>query len=146
MNHVTLFGYTGKDVELRNLPNGGQVAQFSMSTDESYFDKKTNTRIKKSEWHSCVQFGKGAETTAKYVPKGSQILVEGKLQTREWQDKQTGAKRQRTDVVVMRVEFGRLKEATAGQQGEPYPQAAGRSAQSQAPRQDDEPYPTDDPF
>ena len=141
MNHVTLFGYTGKDVKLRTLTGGGNVAQFSIGTDESYFDKKTNAKVKKTEWHNCVQFGKGAETTAKYVSKGSQILVEGKLQTRTWDDRD-GNKKSRTEIVVQRVEFGRLKDSDRPNQTTQGHAPAHN--QGRQPGQDDEPIPNDE--
>jgi single-strand DNA-binding protein len=142
MNEVRLMGYTGKDIELKYMPNGNAVINFSISTEDRYKDKAGVTQ-KKTEWHNLVQFGKGAEITQKYVTKGSQILVEGKLQTRQWEDRD-GNKRQKTEIVVQRVEFGRLKENHAGQQGEPYPQAPQRSAaQRQGPGSDDD-MPFDD--
>jgi single-strand DNA-binding protein len=144
MNEVRLFGYTGKDCVIRQTAGGNTVCQFSIGTDESYYDKKKGERVKKTEWHNCVQFGKGAETTAKYVTKGSQILVFGKLQTTSWDDRD-GNKKYKTEVVVNRIEFGKLKDREAGQQGKPYPQAASRANnQHREPGQDDEPYPSDD--
>jgi single-strand DNA-binding protein len=134
MNHVTLFGYTGNNIEMKYMPSGQAVINFSMSTEERFKDRDGKPQ-KRTEWHNLVQFGKGAEITAKYVTKGSQILVEGKLQTRTWDDKD-GNKRSKTEIVVMRVEFGRLKGQ--GQQGEPYPQAAPVN-QRQQPQRDEEP-------
>jgi single-strand DNA-binding protein len=143
MNEARLFGYTGKDIEIRKTNSGETVINFSLSTEERWTDKQGQAQ-KKTEWHNLVQFGKGADVTAKYVTKGSQILVIGKLQTRQWETPE-GAKRQKTEIVVQRVEFGRLKNQQAqGEQGEPYPQAAARQPQRREPGQDDEPYPVDD--
>jgi single-strand DNA-binding protein len=142
MNQVTLFGYTGKDIEIRQTNSGDTVINFSLSTEERWTDKQGQVQ-KKTEWHNLVQFGKGADVTAKYVTKGSQILVTGKLQTRSWDDKD-GNKRQKTEIVVQRVEFGRLKDRQEGQQGEPYPQAPALQQRRREPGQDDDPGPQDD--
>jgi single-strand DNA-binding protein len=98
INRVTLFGHVGRDPEIRSTATGTQVANFSLATNESYTDKAGN-RVEKVEWHKLVAWGKLAEIAHGYLSKGAPVLIEGKLQTREWEDK-AGQKRQTTEVVV----------------------------------------------
>ena len=87
VNKVILVGNLGQDPEVRYMPNGNAVANVSLATAESYKDKNTGQMVDKTEWHRVVFFGKLAEIVGEYVRKGSQIYVEGKLQTRKWTDK-----------------------------------------------------------
>jgi len=105
LNRVSLIGHLGQDPELRYLPTSGQpVTGFSIATDESFTGKDGN-RQERVEWHNIVVFGKLAETCAKYLGKGRQIYVEGRLQTREFESKNGGGKRQRAEIVAQRVQF-----------------------------------------
>lgn len=99
MNRVTLFGRLGRDPETR-FTGGGHwaVANFSIATDETYKDRN-GEKQKKTEWHKIVAWGKTAEIVQQYLKKGNAVLIEGKLQTREWQDKE-GVKRYTTEIVV----------------------------------------------
>jgi single-strand DNA-binding protein len=99
VNRVTLLGYVGKDPETKVIPSGTKVSNFSIATDESYLDKKTNQKIDKSEWHNLVAWAGTAEIAEKYVRKGSKLYVEGHLQTRSW-DGQDGKKNYRTEIVI----------------------------------------------
>ena len=99
INKVILVGNLGQDPEVRYLPNGSAVANFSIATSESWKDKQTNEMRDRTEWHRIVVFGKLAEIAGEYVKKGSQVYIEGQLQTRKWQD-QTGNDRYITEVVV----------------------------------------------
>ena len=99
INRVTLVGNLGQDPEVRYTPNGDCVANISIATSESWKDKKTNQVQEKTEWHRVVFFGKLAEISAEYLKKGSQVYVEGKLQTRKWLDKQ-GQDRYSTEIIV----------------------------------------------
>src|SRR5260370_19010854 len=123
LNRVTIIGHLGQDLELRYLPTRGQpVTDFSIATDESFTGKDGN-RQERVEWHNIVVFGKLAETCAKYLAKGRQIYVEGRLRTREFEGKNGGGKRQRAEIVAQRVQFLRPRpEAPAG--GEPGEAAA----------------------
>jgi len=85
-NSVELIGRIGRDIEVKFLPSGQAVANFTMATDEGYFDKE-NKWVDKAEWHNVVVFGKQAETLAEKCGKGSMVYVTGSLQTRKWQDK-----------------------------------------------------------
>lgn len=99
INKVILVGNVGQDPEVRYLPNGGAVANVSIATSESWLDKNTNQRQDKTEWHRVVFFGKLADVVSQYVKKGSKLYVEGKLQTRKWQD-QSGQDKYTTEIVV----------------------------------------------
>jgi single-strand DNA-binding protein len=104
LNRVTIIGHLGQDPELRYLTIGQAVGRLSVATDESYTDKEGN-RQERTEWHQVVVFGKVAETCGKYLAKGRQIYVEGRLRTREYEAKNNGGKRQRTEIVASRVQF-----------------------------------------
>lgn len=97
VNKVMLVGNCGKDPETRYMPSGGAVTNISIATSESWKDKQSGEQKEKTEWHNLVFFGKLAEIVAEYVKKGSQIYVEGSLQTRKWQDKD-GNDRYTTDI------------------------------------------------
>ena len=99
INKVILVGNLGQDPEVRYMPNGSAVANFSVATSESWKDKQTGENRDRTEWHRVVVFGKLAEITGEYVKKGTQVYLEGQLQTRKWQD-QTGNDRYTTEVVV----------------------------------------------
>jgi len=125
LNQATIIGNLTKDPELRSLPSGVQVTSFSVATNESYKNKE-GQKVENVEYHNCVAFGKPAELIAQYMKKGSHILVQGKLQTRSWDDKETGKKMYRTEINVRDFQFGR------------------KGAGSSAPQQEDQPAPTGD--
>lgn len=118
LNKVMLIGHLGQDPELRYLPTSGQpVSGFSIATDES-FTGKDGSRQQRTDWHQVVVYGKLAETCSKYLGKGRQVYVEGRLRTREFEDK-SGGKRQRTEIIAQRVQFlGAKPEVPAGGEGE----------------------------
>lgn len=99
INKVILVGNVGQDPEVRYLPNGGAVANVTLATSESWMDKNSGQRQEKTEWHRVVFFGKLADVVSQYVKKGSKLYVEGKLQTRKWQD-QSGNDRYTTEIVI----------------------------------------------
>ena len=98
INKVILVGNLGKDPELRSLPSGQAVANFTLATSRRWKDKN-GQRQDQTEWHYVVCFGRQAEVAGQYLTKGKQIYVEGRLQTRSWDDRQTGEKRYRTEVI-----------------------------------------------
>jgi single-strand DNA-binding protein len=98
VNKVILVGNLGRDPEVRALPSGQSVATFSVATNRRYKDRDGN-RQEQTEWHNVVCFGRQAEIAGQYLTKGKQVYVEGRLQTRSWDDKQSGEKRYRTEVV-----------------------------------------------
>lgn len=99
VNKVILVGNLGQDPEVRYMPNGGAVANLTLATSETWRDKATGEQKEKTEWHRIVLFGKLAEVAGEYLHKGSQVYIEGALQTRKWQD-QSGQDRYTTEVVV----------------------------------------------
>ncbi len=99
VNKVTLIGHLGKDPEVRYSPNGGAIANITLATSESWKDKTSGEKQERTEWHRVVFFGRLAEIAGEYLKKGAQIYVEGRLQTRKWQDKE-GKDRYTTEVVA----------------------------------------------
>lgn len=99
INKVILIGTLGNDPDVKHLPNTNCVATISVATNESWKDKATGELKTKTEWHRVVLFGKVAEIAEQYLTKGSQVYIEGKLQTKKWTD-QTGQDKYSTDVVV----------------------------------------------
>ena len=144
INKVILVGNLGQDPEIRYMPSGGAVANITVATSESWKDKATGEQKEKTEWHRVVIFGKLAEVAGEYLRKGSQVYIEGQLQTRKWQD-QSGQDRYTTEVVVqgfngvMQMLGGRAQGgAQAG--GQPQQQQGGwgqpqQPQQQQAPQQ-----------
>jgi len=98
INKVILVGNLGQDPEVRYMPNGNAVANIALATSESWKDK-SGQKQEKTEWHKVVFFGKLAEIVGEYLAKGSQVYVEGKLQTRKWAD-QAGVERYSTEIIV----------------------------------------------
>ena len=99
VNKVVLIGNLGADPEVRYTPDGVPVANFNLATSESWNDRNTGDKQERTEWHRLVLWRKLAEIAGQYLKKGSKIYVEGKLQTRSWDD-QSGQKRYTTEVVV----------------------------------------------
>lgn len=99
INKVILIGRLGNDPEVKYMPSGDAVANISLATSETWNDKSSGEQREKTEWHRVVFFGKLAEIVGQYLKKGSQVYVEGQLQTRKWQD-QGGQDRYSTEVVV----------------------------------------------
>lgn len=99
VNKVILVGNLGQDPEVRYMPNGGAVANITLATSESWRDKTTGEQKEKTEWHRVVLFGKLAEVAGEYLRKGSQVYIEGSLQTRKWTD-QAGVEKYTTEIVV----------------------------------------------
>jgi single-strand DNA-binding protein len=104
VNKVILVGNLGKDPEIRYSPNGGAVANITIATSESWKDKVSGEKQEKTEWHRVVFFGRLAEIAGEYLKKGAQIYVEGRLQTRKWQDKE-GKDRYTTEIVANEMQM-----------------------------------------
>lgn len=98
VNKVILIGNLGRDPEMRSLPSGQPVATFSLATNRRWKDRD-GQRQEQTEWHNVVVFGRQAEIAGQYLTKGKQIYVEGRIQTRSWDDKQSGEKKYRTEIV-----------------------------------------------
>lgn len=129
INKVILVGNVGKDPEVRYMPNGNGVAQIALATTDSWKDKNTGQQQERTEWHRVVLFGKLAEVAGEYVRKGSQLYIEGRLQTRKWSD-QSGQEKYTTEIVV---DMGGQMQMLGGR-GEQQPQAGqyqGQQSQGQ---------------
>lgn len=100
VNKVILIGNLGQDPEIRYIPNGSAITNLTLATSESWRDKQSGEMREKTEWHRVVIFGKLAEVAGEYLRKGSQVYIEGSLQTRKWQDQNSQQDRYTTEVVV----------------------------------------------
>ena len=98
VNKAIIIGNVGSDPDIRTMPNGNQVVNLSIATSDEWKDKNTGDKKEKTEWHRCVFFNKIADIAAKYVNKGSKIYIEGRLQTRSYE--QDGVKKYSTEIVV----------------------------------------------
>jgi len=162
VNKVFLIGNLGQDPEVRFMPSGNPVANFSLATTDTWTDKQSGQRQERTEWHRCNAFGKLAEIIQQYVKKGSKVYVEGSIHTRKWQD-QSGQDRYSTELKVRDMQmldgrqggqqqgggYGAPPQGQAGgygappqqggygapQGGHPPPQGQGRPPQQGAPNQ-----------
>lgn len=105
LNKAFLFGNLTRDPEMKSLPNGTAVTQFSIATNRIYKDAQ-GQKQEQTEYHNIVVFGRQAETSAQYLKKGQGVMIEGRIQTRSWDDKTTGEKKYRTEIVADAVQFG----------------------------------------
>ena len=137
LNKVFILGNLTRDPELKALPSGIQVATFGMATNRVYRDRDGNKQ-ESAEFHNIVVFSRQAELCAQYLHRGSQALVEGRLQTRSWEAE--GQKRYRTEIVADRVQFGERR------QGDISANPGARPAEStkQVPKNDTIEYPEED--
>jgi len=133
VNKVILIGNLGQDPEVKYMPNGNAVANITVATSESWKDKNTGEQVDKTEWHRVVFFRRLAEIVGEYLKKGSKIYIEGKLQTRKWQDK-NGADHWTTEVVASEMQMldSRGGGSSDFNQSQGAPQSAPQSAPSQA--------------
>jgi single-strand DNA-binding protein len=127
VNKVILIGNLGKDPEVKYTPSGTPVAKFSLATNERYKDKNGQWQDR-TEWHNIVAWQRTAEIVGEYVKKGSKIYVEGRLRTDSWDDKNTGEKKYRTEIVV-----NDLVLLSGRGDGESHARAAGAGNSDHAP-------------
>ncbi len=118
VNKVILVGNLGRDPEVRYMPSGSAVANFSIATSESWKDKQSGEQQERTEWHNIVMYGRLAEIAGEYLKKGSKVFIEGRLQTRKWQDKNDGSDRYRTEVIANEMQM--LDSRGAGGEGGGY--------------------------
>jgi len=130
INRVFILGNLGADPELKTTNGGSSVCEMRIATSESWFDKSSNERKERTTWHRVIVWGKSAENCAKYLRKGSKAFVEGRIQTRDWQD-QSGNKRQTTEIVANSVQFIDTKSGGGGQREQA--QKGGRFDDSEVP-------------
>ncbi len=99
INNVTLLGNLGRDPEIRSTQSGTRIANLSLATHRRWKDRSDGGTREETEWHRIVCFGRQAEIAAEYLVKGRQIFLEGRLQTRSWEDQETGQTRYMTEIV-----------------------------------------------
>ena len=136
INKVILVGNLGRDPEIRYTPSGAAVANITVATSDSWKDKQTGETQERTEWHRIVFFNRLAEIAGEYLKKGSQIYVEGRLQTRKWQD-QSGQDRYTTEIVGNEMQMlggrggggGQMAPNDFDQSPAPAPSAAPAAAQ-----------------
>ena len=118
VNKVILVGNLGRDPEIKYTASGAAIANVTIATTDSWNDKQTGEKVEKTEWHRVVAFQRLAEIMGEYLKKGSQVYIEGRLQTRKWQD-QNGQDRWTTEIVAndMQMLGGRAGEAGVQPQG-----------------------------
>ena len=154
INKVILVGNLGRDPEIRSTASGMPVANLSIATNRRWKDRDGNQQ-KHTEWHRVVCFGRQAEVAGQYLSRGRQIYVEGRIQTRSWEDKQTGETKYRTEIVCENFQMlgqrgdgggggggGGYQRPSSPQQGGDAPQQGGDAPQP--PADDTSPEPEDD--
>src|SRR4051794_18623615 len=134
VNKVILVGNLGRDPEVRSLPSGQPVASFGVATSRRWKDRDGN-RQEQTEWHNVVCFGKQAEIAGQYLTKGKQVFVEGRIQTRSWDDKNSGEKKYRTEIVCENFQMLGGRGGEGGGRGG----GAGGGAGGPPPPQEDQP-------
>lgn len=139
INKVILVGNLGKDPEVRYMANGGAVCNVTLATSESWKDKQSGEQKDKTEWHNIVFYRRLAEIAGEYLRKGSQIYVEGKLQTRKWQDK-NGNDRYTTEIIANEMQMLGGRGGSADFADASASQAASVPAEAMSDFDDDIPF------
>jgi len=116
INKVILIGHLGADPEVRYTPDGTAVANFNIATSMQWNDKSSGEKQERTEWHRIVAFRRLGEICGEYLSKGRQVYIEGRLQTREWQDKD-GNRRWTTEIVASQMQMLGPKESSGGSGG-----------------------------
>ncbi len=131
INKVILVGRLGKDPEIRSVPSGTTVAKFSIATDEKFTDKN-GEKQERTEWHNIVAWSKLAEICGQYLRKGKLVYIEGSLRTDSWDDKETGQKKYKTEIIASTMKM--LDRKGDGDEGGSYASSgASKSSGSSAP-------------
>jgi single-strand DNA-binding protein len=104
VNKVILVGRLGKDPEMRSTPSGTSIAKFTMATDDRFTDKN-GEKQERTEWHNITAWGKLAEICGQYLRKGKLVYIEGSIRTDSWDDKETGQKRYRTEIIANQMQM-----------------------------------------
>jgi single-strand DNA-binding protein len=152
LNKAFIYGNLTRDPELKALPSGSQVASFGLATNRVYKDKN-GAKQESTEFHNIVAFGRQAEVIGQYCKKGKPIFVEGRIQTRSWDDKESGKKNYRTEIVVENFQFGDSGSRGGGAAGAPSMSGGSSSEEQPAAKEgeeikypDEEINPEDIPF
>lgn len=139
INKVIIVGNLGADPDTKSMPSGNMVANFSVATSESWNDRDTGERQEKTEWHRVVFFGRLAEIADQYLRKGSQVYVEGKLQTRKWEDRD-GNERWTTEIVGNQLEMLGERMSSGSNQSNNMDQSTSKSNFTDEEFDDDIPF------
>src|SRR5450631_4886061 len=133
VNKVILVGNLGRDPETRYMPDGGAVTNVSIATTDTWKDKTSGEKKEATEWHRVAFFGRLAEIAGEYLKKGSQVYIEGKLQTRKWQDKE-GVDKYTTEIVADRMQMLGSRQGMGGgaDREAPGPEREGAAAKGAA--------------
>ena len=138
INKVILVGRLGKDPEIRSTPGGTSVARFSVATDEKFTDR-AGEKQERTEWHNIVAWGKLAEICGQYLKKGKLVYLEGSIRTDSWDDKESGQKKYRTEVVANTMKMlDRRDDGGGGGGGYGQSRGAGKSAPAGGDMMDDD--------
>jgi single-strand DNA-binding protein len=132
VNKVTLLGNVGKDPEIRSSASGVMVANFTLATSDRFQDQQGNWQDR-TEWHNLVAFKRTAEIVRDYVKKGSKLYIEGKLQTRSWDDKESGQKRYKVEILVNELVLLSGREEGAGGYSRPAGSSSSAASFDQRP-------------
>ncbi len=116
LNKAMIVGNLTRDPELNTIPSGQKVCKFGVATNRVWKDKN-GAKQESTSYHNIVVWGRQAETSAQYLKKGQQVMIEGRIETRSWDDKTTGEKKYRTEIIADRVQFGSKNGGGAGSAG-----------------------------
>ena len=134
VNKVILIGNLGRDPEVRYTPNGLAVANITLATSESWKDKQTGENQERTEWHRVVFYSRLAEIAGEYLRKGAKVFIEGRLQTRKWQDKTSGQDRYTTEIIADNMQMLDSKGGSGAPQQQPEMHAAEKNNASPMPQ------------
>ncbi len=144
LNKAFLYGNLTRDPELKALPGGTQVVSFGIATNRTFKDKN-GAKQEQVEYHNITAFGRPAEVMAQYLKKGKPVFIEGRIQTRSWDDKATGEKKYRTEIVADNFQFGpQAPGSGAGAGSYSAPSAGPSTPKEEAPSLDTINYPEED--
>ena len=139
VNKVILIGHLGKDPDVRHSQSGATITSFSLATNETW-NNKDGQREERTEWHRIVVFGKLADICGQYLKKGKQVFIEGRLQTRSWEDRD-GNKRYTTEVVASNMTMlGRAGDMPSDEYAPPIQESDFQEPSMDSPREDDIPF------
>ena len=150
LNKVYLIGNLTRDPEFKALPSGSKVTTFGLATNRYWKDQKTGERKEQTEFHNIVVYGPQADSSAKFLKKGSNVLIEGRIQTRSW-DAQDGSKKYKTEIIAESVQFGNTRPSGSSAGGEhtssaPTPKQSGNDSVDVIEYPDEDINPEDIPF
>ena len=148
VNKVILVGNLGRDPEVRYSPDGGAICNMSVATTSSWKDKASGEKREETEWHRVVMYNRLAEIAGEYLKKGRSVYIEGRLKTRKWQDKDTGADRYSTEIVADQLQMlgGKPEESERTPAQRPTSRPTSTASQAAAPARTDDDFDSEIPF